>query len=78
MLGTLERLEANAIGGDYKAIVCVLLEGGADAWHDRLVPTTAMESYLETIMRWFGADDHALDEIFPNRHKFQRVNIDFL
>ncbi len=49
-----------------------------DAWHDRLVPTTAMESYLETIMRWFGVDDHALDEIFPNRHRFQRGNIDFL
>jgi len=26
-----------------------------DAWDDRLVPTTAMESYLATVVKWFGA-----------------------
>lgn len=31
LLGSIETLEAAETGGEYKAIVCVLLEGGADS-----------------------------------------------
>ncbi len=41
-----------------------------DAWYDRLVPTISMESYLATLVKWFGANDHELDEIFPNLKSF--------
>ncbi len=41
-----------------------------DAWYDRLVPTISMESYLATMVKWFGASDQELDEIFPNLKSF--------
>ena len=33
LLGSLEKLEAAQVDGAYKAIVCVLLEGGCDAFN---------------------------------------------
>jgi len=38
LLGSLESLEAAETGGEYKALVCVLLEGGADVFN-MVVPT---------------------------------------
>ncbi len=41
-----------------------------DAWYDRLVPTTSMESYLSTVVKWFGASTEELNTIFPNLKSF--------
>jgi len=49
-----------------------------DAWHDRLVPTTSMESYLATIVKWFGADGDDLDTIFPNLSPFPVKDMGFM
>jgi len=43
-----------------------------DAWYDRLVPTTSMESYLATLMQWMGADTEDLNAIFPNLKNFPK------
>jgi len=40
LLSSLEKLEAADINGDYKAIVCVLLEGGCDSFN-MVVPTNS-------------------------------------
>ena len=49
-----------------------------DAWYDRLVPTTSMESYLATLMKWFGADAEDLDAIFPNLKNFPTKDIGYM
>ena len=49
-----------------------------DAWYDRLVPTTAMESYLATLMKWFGASESEMREIFPNLESFTVKDLGFL
>jgi len=49
-----------------------------DAWDDRLVPTIAMESYLATVVKWFGATQSELDTIFPNRHAFAQKDMGFM
>jgi uncharacterized protein (DUF1501 family) len=43
-----------------------------------MVPTTAMESYLATIVRWFGATEEELDAIFPNLRSFRTRNMGFM
>ena len=49
-----------------------------DAWYDRLVPTTATESYLATLVKWFGASESELDMIFPNLKNFTNKELGFL
>jgi uncharacterized protein (DUF1501 family) len=49
-----------------------------DAWIDRMIPTTPMESYLATIVKWFGATENELDAIFPNRHAFSPLDLGFM
>jgi uncharacterized protein (DUF1501 family) len=49
-----------------------------DAWIDRMIPTTPMESYLATIVKWFGATESELDVIFPNRHAFSPLDLGFM
>ncbi|WP_201353069.1 DUF1501 domain-containing protein [Hydrogenimonas urashimensis] len=48
-----------------------------DAWHDRLVPTIAMESYLATLAAWMGVSESDLDAIFPNLGSFHQRNLGF-
>ncbi|WP_353662456.1 DUF1501 domain-containing protein [Hydrogenimonas sp. SS33] len=48
-----------------------------DAWHDRLVPTIAMESYLATLAAWLGIAESDLDAIFPNLKSFNDRNLGF-
>jgi len=49
-----------------------------DAWYDRLVPTTAIESYLATMMKWFGASESEMREILPNLGSFTVKELGFL
>jgi uncharacterized protein (DUF1501 family) len=55
-----------------------LAPASPDAWSDRMIPTTAMESYLATIVKWFGATESELDTIFPNRRAFEIKDMGFL
>lgn len=60
--GTIPRIEINS----------------PDAWYDRLVPTISMESYLATVLKWFGLSDTMLDEVLPNLHRFSVRDIGFM
>jgi len=48
-----------------------------DAWHDRLVPTIATESYLATLAAWLGVAEDDLDTVFPNLKRFRTRNLGF-
>jgi uncharacterized protein (DUF1501 family) len=45
LLGSLEKLEAAQVDGAYKAIVCVLLEGGCDAFN--MITPTQNDAYAD-------------------------------
>jgi len=49
-----------------------------DAWYDRLVPSVAMESYLSTVLKWFGASRHDRHAILPNLKSFKREDLGFM
>ncbi len=55
-----------------------LSKNSPDAWFDRMVPTTAMEQYLATIVRWFGATEAELKTIFPNHTLFDSNGMGFM
>jgi uncharacterized protein (DUF1501 family) len=65
-------------GGTIYGTMPQLIPDSPDAWSDRMIPTTSMESYLATIMKWFGATDTELDMIFPNRHAFAVIDMGFM
>jgi uncharacterized protein (DUF1501 family) len=65
-------------GGTIYGTMPQLTADSPDAWSDRMIPTTSMESYLATIMKWFGATDTELDMIFPNRHAFIQTDMGFM
>jgi hypothetical protein len=37
-----------------------------------------MESYLATLVRWFGATDSEVETIFKNLKNFEVKNLDFM
>ena len=65
-------------GGAFYGKLPELSPDSPDAWADRLIPTTAMESYLATLVRWFGATEEELDAIFPNLRSFALRDIGFM
>ncbi len=65
-------------GGKIYGTMPQLIPDSPDAWEDRMIPTTAVETYLATIMRWFGANEKELGEIFPNLKSFGEKNMGFM
>ena len=57
-------------GGDIYGTMPEIKKDSPDAWSDRVIPTIPVESYLSTIVKWFGATDDELDTIFPNLEAF--------
>ena len=44
-----------------------------DQWHvgqGRLLPTTALDQFVATLGRWFGANDSELDDILPTLRRY--------
>ena len=44
----------------------------------RLIPTTSMAQYFGTIVKWFGADETTLNELFPDRVNFTQKDLGFM
>jgi uncharacterized protein (DUF1501 family) len=44
----------------------------------RLIPTTSMSQYLGTVVKWFGADETTLNEIFPELKNFPKKDLGFI
>jgi len=65
-------------GGEIYGTMPQLIPASPDAWIDRMIPTTSMESYLGTIVKWFGATEQELDTVFPNRHAFAVTDMGFM
>ena len=65
-------------GGDIFGKMPAIHRDSPDAWSNRMIPTTSMEQYLATIVKWFGATDEELNEIFPNSGSFATRNMGFM
>jgi uncharacterized protein (DUF1501 family) len=65
-------------GGEIYGTMPRLEPDSPDAWIDRMIPTTSMESYLSTIVKWFGATENELNVIFPNRRAFSPLDLGFM
>ena len=65
-------------GGNIFGNMPVLSKDSPDFWQERLVPSTAMETYLSTVVRWFGATEDELASIFPNLSAFSNQDMGFL
>jgi uncharacterized protein (DUF1501 family) len=53
---------------------------GVSSWelHGRWIPTTSVDQYAATLLRWFGASDPQLNTILPNLTNFSTRNLGFL
>ncbi len=65
-------------GGDIYGRMPELRPDSPDAWSDRIVPTLAVEQYLATVIRWFGAAEADIDQIFPNLSAFADRDLGFM
>jgi len=65
-------------GGDIFGEMPQIKKDSPDTWKDRVIPTTSVESYLATIVKWFGASSSELDEIFPNLQAFTQKDMGFM
>ncbi len=65
-------------GGDIYGKMPELRPDSPDAWEDRMIPTTSMEQYLATVLRWFGASEPELLKIFPNIGAFSGTDLGFM
>ncbi len=59
--------------------------GGADdvgqhSWelHGRWIPTTSVDQYAATLLRWLGAGEGQLDSVLPNLRNFSNRDVGFL
>jgi len=53
-------------------------DGADDSRGGRFIPSVAVDEYAATLLRWFGAGDGALDDIFPNLRRFATRGLGFL
>ena len=53
---------------------------GVDSWEQqgRWIPTSSVDQYAATLLRWFGADEGQLDTILPNLGHFSQRTLGFL
>ena len=65
-------------GGDIFGKMPALKKDSPDAVSDRIIPTTSVEQYLATIVKWFGATEGELNAIFPNLSAFDQKNMGFM
>jgi len=65
-------------GGDIYGKMPQLSNDSPDGLGDSMIPTTSMEEYLATIVKWFGATENELNTIFPNLSSFARNNMGFM
>ena len=65
-------------GGDIYGKMPVLSQSSDDFWQERLIPTTAMEEYLATLVKWFGANETELNTLFPNLNAFPSNDLGFM
>ncbi|WP_456447703.1 DUF1501 domain-containing protein [Thiolapillus sp.] len=65
-------------GGDIYGRMPQMRNDSPDAWSDRMIPTTAVETYLATAAKWFGLSDAELGSVFPNLSAFPERTLGFM
>ncbi len=67
-------------GGDFYGTFPTLALNGPDdaASEGRWIPTTAVDQYAATLVRWFGVAPSELPSIFPNLGRFATSDLGFL
>jgi uncharacterized protein (DUF1501 family) len=65
----------NRIYGSFPAVA---LGGPEDSGQGRLIPTTSVDEYAATLVRWFGVPDAKLGTVLPNIGRFAKPNLGFL
>jgi uncharacterized protein (DUF1501 family) len=69
----------SVLGGRlYGAFPTVALGGPEDAGQGRLIPTTSIDEFASTLVRWFGVSSSDLTTVLPNIQRFARPNLGFL
>jgi uncharacterized protein (DUF1501 family) len=56
----------------------ITIGGPNDAAEGRLLPTTSIDEYSSTVLKWFGVPEVALDVIIPNLHRFTMRDLGFM
>ncbi|MBA4264950.1 MAG: hypothetical protein C0453_07710 [Comamonadaceae bacterium] len=53
---------------------------GQSAWelHGRWIPTSSVDQYAATLLRWFGASEGQLNTVLPNLTNFTNRNLGFM
>ncbi len=65
-------------GGDIFGKMPAMRKDSPDAVSNRMIPTTSVEQYLATIVKWFGATENELNAIFPNLGTFTQKDMGFM
>jgi uncharacterized protein (DUF1501 family) len=65
-------------GGDIYGKMPTFDKDAKDFWLGSMIPTTSMESYLATLVKWLGATDSELNNIFKNLKNFNRKDLGFM
>ena len=65
-------------GGDIFGKMPAMHKDSPDAVSNRMIPTTSVEEYLATIVKWFGATENELNAIFPNLGTFEQKDMGFM
>ncbi|MCK5810808.1 MAG: DUF1501 domain-containing protein [Cocleimonas sp.] len=66
-------------GGLYGTLPDLTLGADDDASKKgRLIPTTSMSQYLATTVKWFGADEAMLQQLFPELNHFNQRDLGFM
>jgi len=67
-------------GGDFYGRYPTLALAGPDdaATEGRWIPTTAVDPYAATLVRWFGVPPSQLGSVFPNLARFDAPDLGFL
>lgn len=62
----------------YGQFPTVALGGPEDSGQGRLIPTTSVDEYASTLVRWFGVPTANLPQIVPNIGRFARPDLGFM
>ena len=67
-------------GGDiYGQVPSLEIDGPDDANNDgRIIPTTSVEQFMVSPLRWFGLTDSELNSVMPNLSSFDANAVDFM
>jgi uncharacterized protein (DUF1501 family) len=44
----------------------------------RLIPTTSMSQYYNTVLKWFGADENLREKLLPELKNFEQKDLGFM